>query len=151
MGESPLPIASEGKLSHLVLPLAIERISAGFPSPADDYIDIGIDLNEQLIKNPTSTFFLRVSGHSMINAGIQDGDLIIIDRSLDPKPGHIVIAILDGCFTLKKLINNNGSIYLEAANSDYPSIDISNYESIQIWGVAIYNIHDLKKSQRHYE
>ena len=143
-----LPIALASNLSRLILPLTRERIPAGFPSPADDYIDIGIDLNEQLIGNPASTFFLRVSGHSMINAGIQDGDLLIVDRSITPKSGCIVIAVLDGCFTLKKLIHNNGKIYLEAENPDYPSIDISKYECVQIWGVAIYSIHDLNQSSK---
>tara|TARA_Y100001968_G_scaffold155964_1_gene142472 strand:- start:726 stop:1178 length:453 start_codon:yes stop_codon:yes gene_type:complete len=127
----------------LELPLASEHVSAGFPSPADDYIDIGIDLNEQLIRNPSSTFFLRVSGYSMTNAGINHGDLLIVDRSLDPKPGKIVVAIIDGSFTLKRLTYNSNKLYLEAAHPDYPSIDISQYESIQIWGVAIYSIHQL--------
>ena len=128
----------------LTLPIAGECISAGFPSPADDYLDIGIDLNEQLIRHPESTFFLRVSGHSMINAGINDGDLLVIDRSIDPRPGQIVVAILDGSFTLKKLVLRCEKLYLEAANPDYHSIDITQYENIQIWGVAIYSIHDLK-------
>ena len=93
--------------SHLLIPLASECISAGFPSPADDYIDAGIDLNEQLIRNPTSTFLLRVSGNSMTATGIYNGDLLVIDRSLDPHPGHIVVAVLDGAFTLKRLVFNN--------------------------------------------
>tara|TARA_Y100001968_G_C19393390_1_gene736866 strand:+ start:351 stop:803 length:453 start_codon:yes stop_codon:yes gene_type:complete len=129
------------------LPLANESISAGFPSPADDYIEAGIDLNEQLIKHPISTFFLRVSGYSMTNAGINDGDLLIVDRSLEPKPGLIVVAILDGSFTLKTLTLNSGKLYLEAAHPNYPPLDISKYESIQIWGVAIYSIHSLTHIQ----
>ena len=101
---------------HLSLPLAGEKIAAGFPSPADDYIDIGIDLNEQLIRHPASTFFLRVSGDSMTGAGIHDGDLLVVDRSLDAKPGRIVIAILDGAFTLKRLQRRNGLLVLEFFN-----------------------------------
>ena len=132
------------KKSQIILPLATETVSAGFPSPADDYIDNGIDLNEQLIKHPASTFFLRVSGHSMTNVGIYDGDLLIVDRSINAEPGKIVIAILDECFVLKKLILNKGSLYLEAAHPDYPTIDIKQYETVQIWGVVIYCIHDLK-------
>tara|TARA_Y100001968_G_scaffold110290_1_gene99840 strand:+ start:14867 stop:15319 length:453 start_codon:yes stop_codon:yes gene_type:complete len=139
-----LGIPLRRKLSSLSLPIANECISAGFPSPADDYLDIGIDLNEQLIRNPESTFFLRVSGHSMTGAGINDGDLLIIDRSIDPKPGRIVVAILDGSFTLKRLVLRCKKVYLEAANPDYPSIDITLYQNVQIWGVAIYSIHDLK-------
>ena len=134
------------KLSPLSLPIANESISAGFPSPADDYLDIGIDLNEQLIRNPESTFFLRVSGHSMTNAGINDGDLVIIDRSIDPTPAHIVVAIVEGNFTLKRLTLRDEKLYLEAANSDYSPIDITLYQDVQIWGVAIYSIHNLKSS-----
>ena len=115
-----LPIPSRINLSRLSLPLANEYIAAGFPSPADDYIDIGIDLNELLIRHPTSTFFLRVSGHSMIGAGIQNGDLLVVDRSLDPKPGHIVIAVLDGAFTLKRMTFNRGVLSLEAEHPNYP-------------------------------
>ncbi|WP_320664537.1 translesion error-prone DNA polymerase V autoproteolytic subunit [Prochlorococcus sp. MIT 1223] len=136
------------KKSRLSLPLASENVSAGFPSPADDYMDVGIDLNEELIKHPASTFFLRVSGHSMTNAGIYDGDLLVIDRGINPIPGQIVIAILDGCFTLKKLTRNNEKLYLEAESPNYPSIEISTYECVQIWGVAIYNIHQLSKISR---
>ena len=116
---------------------------AGFPSPADNYVDKSIDLNEHLIKNPASTFFLRVSGYSMTNAGIYNGDLLIVDRSLEAKPGLIVVAILDGSFTVKKLTRNHNKLYLEAAHPDYPSLDISQYENVQIWGVAIYSIHHL--------
>ncbi len=133
--------------SRKILPLANESISAGFPSPADDYMDIGIDLNEQLIRHPASTFFLRASGHSMLEAGIQDGDLLIIDRALEPKPGHIVIAILDGSFTLKRLVRQQGVLYLEASHPNYPKLDLRHYGDVQIWGVAIYSIHNLNKSK----
>ncbi len=129
--------------SKLLLPLAIESVAAGFPSPAGDYMDVGIDLNEQLIRHPASTFFLRVSGHSMTEAGIQDGDLLIVDRSLDPKPGHIVVAVLDGDFTLKRLRRKKEDLYLEPENSNYPAIDLRRYGDVQIWGVAIYSIHQL--------
>ena len=81
----PLPL--QPKRSRLTLPLAGERVAAGFPSPADDYGDVGIDLNEQLIRLPSSTFFLHVSGNSMTDAGIHDGDLLVVDRSLEPRPG----------------------------------------------------------------
>tara|TARA_Y100001968_G_scaffold128130_1_gene116980 strand:- start:377 stop:799 length:423 start_codon:yes stop_codon:yes gene_type:complete len=131
--------------SFLKIPLAIESISAGFPSPAEDYLDTGIDLNEELIQHPTSTFFLRVSGHSMTKSGIYDGDLLIVDRSIDPHPGRIVIAILDGSFTVKRLTRVQEKLYLEASYPDYPAIDISRYETVQIWGVAIYCIHDLSR------
>mgnify|MGYP001427752574 CR=1 FL=1 len=143
MEDSCLDIYALSNYSCLMLPLAIETVSAGFPSPAEEYIDIGIDLNRELIKHPTSTFLLRVSGHSMTNVGIHNGDLLIVDRSIDAQPGKIVIAILDGCFTVKKLTYANEKLYLEASSPNYPPIDISRYESIQIWGVAIYCIHNL--------
>tara|TARA_B100000700_G_C14680403_1_gene685089 strand:- start:96 stop:575 length:480 start_codon:yes stop_codon:yes gene_type:complete len=128
---------------ELFLPLAQECISAGFPSPADEYTDARINLNETLIKNPSSTFFLRVSGTSMLGAGIMDGDLLLVDRSLEPYPNRIVVAILDGAFTVKRLTFYKGEIYLEAENPNHPKLNLNNYETIQIWGVAIYSIHRL--------
>ena len=133
------------KHCKLLIPLATESISAGFPSPAENYLEKGIDLNEHLIRNPSSTFFLKVDGMSMTNAGINNNDLIIVDRSLDPKPGHIVVAILDGEFTLKRLIRKNNLDYLKAENSQYPLLSLSNFEYVQIWGVAIYSIHKLER------
>ena len=131
----------------LLIPLAKGTISAGFPSPAEDYIELGIDLNKYLIKNPISTFFLRVSGNSMNNAGIYNNDLLIIDRSINPKPGHIVVALLDGEFTLKRLIKKQDNYYLKADKENYPAINLYEYIDIQIWGVAIYSIHELQKQK----
>jgi len=132
--------------SGLLVPLARESISAGFPSPAEDYLELGIDLNKYLIKSPISTFFLRVSGNSMNNAGIYNNDLLIIDRSINPNPGHIVVAMIDGEFTLKRLIKEQDSYYLRADKENYPAINLYEYLDIQIWGVAIYSIHELIKS-----
>ena len=139
--------SSSEVLSKQVIPLAKETISAGFPSPAEDHIELGIDLNKYLIKNPISTFFLRVSGNSMNNAGIYHNDLLIIDRSINPIPGHIVVAILDGEFTLKRLVKKQNNYYLKADKENYPAISLYEYTDIQIWGVAIYSIHELKKSE----
>ncbi len=125
------------------LPLAGERVAAVFPSPADDYVEVGIDLNDQLIRHPTSTFFLRVSGDSMIGAGIHDGDLLVVDRSLDPRPGRVVVAVLDGAFTLKRLARYRGRLRLEAANPEYPALELHRCGDVQIWGVAIHVIHPL--------
>ena len=138
---SPLPL--QHRRARLALPLAGERVAAGFPSPADDYVEVGIDLNEQLIRHPTSTFFLRVSGDSMTGAGIHDGDLLVVDRSLDPRPGRIVVAVLDGGFTLKRLARHHGRLRLEAANQDYPALELHRCGDVQIWGVAIHVIHPL--------
>lgn len=128
---------------HLRLPLAASTVAAGFPSPADDYVDLGIDLNEALIRHPSSTFFLRVSGDSMIDAGIQHGDLLVVDRSLEARPGQIVVAVLDGAFTLKRLARHKGRLRLEAANSAYPPLELHQCGDVQIWGVAIHVIHSL--------
>jgi len=122
--------SSKEESSTLLTPLAKETISAGFPSPAEDYIELGIDLNKYLIKNPISTFFLRVSGSSMNNAGIYNNDLLIIDRSINPKPGHIVVALLDEEFTLKRLIKEKDNYYLKAEKENLIIQDlIDNAES----------------------
>ncbi len=137
----PLPL--QPRRTRLSLPLAGERVAAGFPSPADDYVEVGIDLNEQLIQHPTSTFFLRVSGESMLGAGIHHGDLLVVDRSLDPRPGRVVVAVLDGEFTLKRLTQHQGRLRLEAANPAYPPLELHRCGDVQIWGVAIHVIHPL--------
>ena len=137
-------VSSKEISSKLLIPLVNETVSAGFPSPAEDYIELGIDLNKYLIRNPISTFFLRVNGNSMNNAGIYNNDLLIIDRSINPHPGHIVIALLDGEFTLKRLIKENDNYYLKADKENYPAINLYEYIDIQIWGVAIHSIHELK-------
>ena len=123
------------------IPLLNDSVSAGFPSPADDYTEDNIDLNEHLISNPFSTFFLRVKGDSMINAGIKDKDLIIVDKSLIAKPENIVIAMIDGEFTIKRLSIKNDELYLKAENHNYPGFSFKNHIDVQIWGVVIYSIH----------
>ena len=123
------------------IPLLNDSVSAGFPSPADDYTEENIDLNEHLISNPFSTFFLRVKGDSMIDAGIKDKDLIIVDKSLIAKPGDIVIAMIDGEFTIKRLSIKNDELYLKAQNHNYPDFSFKNHIDVQIWGVVIYSIH----------
>ena len=123
------------------IPLLSDSVSAGFPSPADDYTEENIDLNEHLISNPFSTFFLRVKGDSMINAGIKDQDLIIVDKSLIAKPGNIIIAMIDGEFTIKRLSIKNNELYLKAENHNYPDFRFKNHIDVQIWGVVIYSIH----------
>ena len=123
------------------IPLLNDSVSAGFPSPADDSTEENIDLNEHLISNPFSTFFLRVKGDSMVNAGIKDKDLIIVDKSLIAKPGNIIIAMIDGEFTIKRLSIKNDELYLKAENHNYPDFRFKNHIDIQIWGVVIYSIH----------
>ena len=123
------------------IPLLNDSVSAGFPSPADDHTEENIDLNEHLISNPFSTFFLRVKGDSMINAGIKDNDLVIVDKSLTARPGNIIIAMIDGEFTIKRLSIKNDELYLKAENHNYPDFRFKNHIDVQIWGVVIYSIH----------
>lgn len=124
-------------------PLYASCVQAGFPSPADDFLDQTISLDKHLVSHPTATFFVRVSGHSMINAGIHEGDMLIVDRSLDAKSGHIVIALIEGEFTVKRLIHQGNLIFLKAENENYPSIKIKEGSDAQIWGVVTYVIHGV--------
>ncbi|CAK6696351.1 LexA repressor [Synechococcus sp. CBW1107] len=137
------PWRLEPQRPPLALPLAAETVAAGFPSPADDYMEAAIDLNEVLIRHPSSTFFLRVSGDSMIGAGIHHGDLLIVDRSLEPRPGRIVVAVLEGAFTLKRLVRQQGRWLLEAAHPAYPLLELGAADDDRLWGVAIHVIHPL--------
>ena len=113
-------------------------ISAGFPSPAGDFKQERISLDQELIKNKEATFFARVSGESMINAGLEDGDLIVIDRSEEPKNGSIAVCFLDGEFTVKRLKLKNREIYLMPENSKYSPIKIGEGNELSIWGVVTY-------------
>jgi len=124
-------------------PLFLSGVSAGFPSPADDYLDRKLDLNEHLIKNPAATFFVRVAGDSMLGAGINDNDILVVDRSLDPCNGSIVIAVVNGELTVKRLIKNSSSCRLAAENPAYPDLEIGEDMPLEIWGVATYAIHSL--------
>lgn len=130
-------------LSRLALPLFISKIPAGFPSPAGDYIEKDLDLNELMIENPAATFFARAQGYSMINAGILPGDILVINRALDPQPGSIVVCVLDNEFTVKRLVNDNGQWQLHAENPDYPPIELTENIEMQVWGVVTYAIHNV--------
>jgi len=124
-------------------PLFLSGVSAGFPSPADDYLDRKLDLNEHLVKNPAATFFVRVAGDSMLGAGINDNDILVVDRSLEPCNGSIVIAVVNGELTVKRLLQNRNSCRLAAENPDYPDLEINEDTPLEIWGVATYAIHSL--------
>lgn len=126
------------------LPLFLCGIAAGFPSPADDSIEKKLDLNELVIKHPAATFFVRVEGHSMVNAGIHSGDILAVDRSLEASSGKIVVAVLNGEFTVKRIRLKSGGIVLESENSDYPSIKVEPESDFQVWGVVTYVIHQAK-------
>ena len=130
----------EGK-TRLEIPLFTTGISAGFPSPADDFIDKSLDLNEFLIAHPSATFFVRVEGTSMIEADIHPGDILIVDRSLEPKSGSIVIALLNGEFTVKRFRRSKGRSYLFAENPSFTPIEITDGMHVEVWGVVTYVIH----------
>jgi DNA polymerase V len=115
-------------------------VPAGFPSPADDYLEDRIDLNRELVRNPASTFLARVRGESMRDAGLNDGDLILIDRSLAPRPGSMVLAWVDGGFTVKFFHPHQNGCLLRAANPDFADIRISEDEDARIWGVVSFVI-----------
>lgn len=125
------------------LPLYLSNVSAGFPSPAEDYVDKKLDLNEYLIKNPSSTFFLKVSGDSMINAGINDGDILLVDKSLNASHGSVVIAIVDDLLTVKRLYKKNGQIKLMPENDKYSPIEINENSVLSLWGVVTNVIHKV--------
>ena len=116
-------------------------IPAGFPSPAEDHIDIPLDLNEHLIRHPAATFYVYAKGNSMQNSGIYDGDLLIVDRAVEPKLKNIVIAVIDGEFTVKRISKIKNKIYLLPDNKEYRPIEIKDSSNFQIWGVVIYTIH----------
>jgi len=120
--------------------LVEQGISAGFPSPADDFREIRISLDKELVKNKESTFYARVSGNSMENAGIEDGDLIVIDRSLNPENNKIAVCFLDGEFTVKRIVKKNMKLYLKAENKNYPEIEINIENNLVIWGIVTYVI-----------
>jgi len=129
--------------SRQVLPLYLSRIKAGFPSPADDYLDKKLDLNEHLIKHPASTFFVKVKGDSMINAGINTGDILIVDRSLEPKDKRIIVAVVNGDFTVKRMAKIKDKLFLLAENPKYPAIEIRDGMDFEVWGVVIHVIHSV--------
>ncbi len=126
------------------LPLFLVGVSAGFPSPADDYIEKQLDLNEHIIKHPSSTFFVRVEGDSMKDANISSGDILVIDRSIEPSNGKIVVAIINGEFTVKRLLKTPAGIYLQPENPKYPSFLVPSESDFQVWGVVTYVIHRAK-------
>ena len=127
--------------TSIKLDLVDAGISAGFPSPAEDYTDLKLDLNKALIKHPSATFFGRVNGNSMIGAGIYDGDILIIDKSLTPKKDSVLVCFIDGEFTIKKATKIDGDLYLMPENKDFKPIRIDPESDFRLWGVVTYSIH----------
>ena len=134
------------KESLTPIPYLLSRISAGFPSPADDYIENNLSLSELLIRNHLSTFLMKTSGDYMVDVGINDGDILVVDRSIEPKNRDIVIAILEGNLTVKRLLfKTNGSVVLKSENTAYKDIKIPESVDLVIWGVVTSAIHQFIK------
>ncbi|MBX9569392.1 MAG: translesion error-prone DNA polymerase V autoproteolytic subunit [Candidatus Obscuribacterales bacterium] len=125
------------------LPLFASPISAGFPSPADDYVEKKLDLNEHLVGNRQATFFLRVSGDSMIGAGIHNGDLLIVDKSIPAVHKKIVVAVVDGELVVKRLLYANQKVFLAAENPNYAQIEVTEEQEFAVWGVVTKVIHEV--------
>lgn len=143
--ETPLKLEffSVGEGEQFARPVFLSSVQAGFPSPAEDYQDKKLDLNELLIKRPSSTFFVRVSGESMRGAGIFDGDLLIVDRSLPATDNKIVIGVVSGEFTVKRIRKTADKLFLLPENPAFKPIEITAEMEFSIWGVVLYTIHKV--------
>lgn len=131
--------------TFLSIPYAIEKISAGFPSPAQDYIDKRLDMNEHLIKNECATFIVKVGSLSMLNAGIDIDDELIVDRSLDAKHQDIVVALIENDFTVKRLMIDESGRWLKAENPDYKNIYFNEGQELVIWGVVTFILKNARR------
>lgn len=132
----PATILPDAMPAHCPLPLYGSRVAAGFPSPADDYLEDHLDLNRYLIADAAACFMVRVSGDSMQGAGILDGDLLVVNRSLTPRHGQIVLAVINGEFTVKRLHQRDGRLALLPENPAYPPIELTAGQALQVWGVV---------------
>lgn len=124
-------------------PLLADPIPAGFPSPANDYIETGLSLDEHLIEHQEATFFVRVSGHSMTDFGIHDGDLLVVDRALEPRDRHVVVAVIDGEFTVKQLCRLSEGVLLRAGSRSHADIFVGPEQDLTIWGVVRWSLHKV--------
>ncbi len=140
---SKLEVFKPCSMQLQAFPLYSSKVSAGFPSPADDNLEKSLDLNSYLIKRPAATFFVRVNGDSMINAGINDNDILVVDRSIKPSHGKVIIAVLDGQMTVKRLYKRSGKIILMPENDLYKPIEILDDMNMEIWGVVTSSVHFL--------
>ena len=144
LGSSIAEIYGLEQKSKIPLPLYSCGVSAGFPSPADDYIGQQLDINDLLIRNPAATFFVRAAGDSMTGVGINDNDILVVDRSLEPVHGKIIIAAINGELTVKRLVKTDHSCELVAENPTYPPIEITEELSCIVWGVVTSVIHQFR-------
>lgn len=140
-----LTIFKPNKLKRIDLPFFSHQIKAGFPSPAEDHIEQKLDLNQLLITHPAATFFVRVEGDSMKNGGISSGDILIVDRAISPQNGQIIVAVLNGEFTVKKLKKEGKRLFLLPENTEFPLIEVTEEADFQVWGVVTYTIHSCMR------
>lgn len=138
-----LASASGAPADRAGVPLYLAPVEAGFPSPAEDHLDCKLDLHRHLVRNEAATFFLRAHGESMLGAGIHDGDLLVVDRSVEAAHRKVVIAALEGELTVKRLLRREGRVLLAPENPEFLPIDITESEFVHIWGVVTYVIHKL--------
>lgn len=132
-----------GSAEPRMISAGVGHVPAGFPSPSQDYSDTKIDLTQMLVRDELSTFIVRVSGDSMQDAGIYDGDKLIVDRGIEPRDGHVVVAIVDGEMTVKRLRITPHGVVLQAENSEYPDVAVAELSDLLIWGVATTCLHQL--------
>ena len=139
-----LNIYPSKSLSSQPLPYIISGIYAGFPSPADDYLDVSMDLNDELIKNPPSTFFARVKGFSMKDEGIMPNDILVVDKSLEAKSGDLAVCFIDGDFTLKRIKKQKDCLLLMPSNPEFKPIRVTEDNDFLVWGLVTYIIKKTK-------
>lgn len=143
-----LEIYSADTLTQRSLPYAEEGVRAGFPSPAQDYLEYSIDLNRDLVTHPDSTFYARVSGDSMIDAGLSDGDILVVDKSLEPRSGDIAVCIVGGEFTVKTIDISPDRVTLIPANEAYSPMTVTESDGFEVWGVVTYIIKPCMHGRR---
>tara|TARA_Y100001970_G_C13947418_1_gene706427 strand:+ start:78 stop:503 length:426 start_codon:yes stop_codon:yes gene_type:complete len=132
---------TKSNIIKIPLPIFESGVSAGFPSPAEDHLDLSLDLNEYIVKHPSSTFYIYAKGDSMIDSNIQDGDLMVVDKSINPNNKSIVIAVINGEFTVKRILYIDKKMYLSPDNQKYNPIEITTDMDFEIWGVVTHVIH----------
>ena len=128
------------------IPLYGDAVPAGFPSPADDYLDMDLNLHDYLVQHPSATFCVKAIGDSMVHAGIKSSDVMVIDRALTPKNNDIILAVVDGEFTVKRIKKNDDELYLIPANENYRPVKITEDMDFQVWGVVTFIIHKANAS-----
>ena len=128
------------------IPLYGDAVPAGFPSPADDYLDMDLNLHDYLVQHPSATFCVKAIGDSMVDAGIKSSDVMLIDRALTPKNNYIILAVIDGEFTVKRIKKNDDELYLIPANENYRPVKITEDMDFQVWGVVTFIIHKANAS-----